>query len=86
MGSLSVIPAQGWLPQGNNTNGRVLDRELPVATDGTYVDSTAKGRPGAGTSRVVGNLEAFLDVATREFTVIIRRRGTHGNLLVDRLE
>ncbi len=81
-----MIPANGWLPPLGNTNGAVLDKELPVFHVGTYVDSTSQGKPISGTYRVSGQLEATLDVETREFTVSITRRGTHGSLLIDRIE
>lgn len=81
-----MIPATGWLAFAQNTNGPVLDKVLPVPAEGTYTDSTAEGRPFLNTIRRVGNLRAFLKVRTRFFTITIIRYGTHGNLLMDRVE
>lgn len=81
-----MIPTTGWLAPLANTNGAVLDKDLPVFYVGTYTDSTAGGKPISGIARKLGRLDASLDVVARQFTVSITRKGTHGALLIDRIE
>jgi hypothetical protein len=83
-----VIPPGGFLPQGLNTTAEMLNDFLPVAFEGTYVDSTKKGKPHDVIGAVAGFSEVALKVSgpTKLFTVTLRQRGTHGLALIDRIE
>lgn len=81
-----MIPDTGFLPQVKNTSLAMVNNFLPVAHEATYVDSTRRGKPILAVARTAGFSEKQLIVGAFTFTVILRQRGTHGVVLIDRLE
>lgn len=83
-----MIPNGGFLPQISNTPALMLNEFLPVAFEGTYTDSTKKGKPHDVVGVVAGysELKLTVDSPHKLFTATLRQRGTHGLALIDRIE
>ena len=80
-----MIPNQGFLGSGQNTNAPLLDHLLPVDFLASYKDLIRRGRPIGTTSRIVGSFVVEITVPNKYFAVTIRQLGCHGVALVDRV-